>query len=96
MISAGVFVVPKPGGKQRLIIDRRWNSLETDLVTALGRRERAPDSEGVREVRRLTRLPGGSLFGDVILGPSDRPIVQLHDFHVYYFTQWPMAPWALP
>ena len=35
-MTAGVFAVPKPGDKQRLVIDRRWgNSMERNLLSAL-------------------------------------------------------------
>ena len=89
VVTAGMFAVAKPGGKLRLIIDRRWgNSMEHALLvalTALG-----TTGADMKTARRLIQLPGASTFGEMILAPRDRLSIQLDDLRGYYYLlEWP-------
>ena len=90
VVTAGVFAVPKPGDKQRLIVDRRWgNSMEKNLMTVLAETVTCT-SEEFRQAQRMIRLPGPNMFGEIIMGPKDRLSIQLDDLRDYYYLlRWP-------
>lgn len=98
VLKAGLFGVPKSGGKLRLVVDRRGpNQFELRIGDAMRRfydRElEDPESEVSREMQRLMKLAGlplGAMFTDLFLAEYEQLGISTDDLRDFYYELlWP-------